>query len=145
MTGAREQSLEELEGDAWGDAAADATGLIATVHRLRRKPIGELAVEDLRIMLGQQVGVPVLVPEALAVLEHDPLAEGDCYPGDLLSAVVRRVPAEYWAAHPEELTRLDVVVAGIDLDELDDDKLAADLTTFRSAGGHGAVSGATWT
>ncbi|MFI1995879.1 contact-dependent growth inhibition system immunity protein [Actinoplanes sp. NPDC020271] len=131
MTDAREQSLEEIEGDAWGDAPADATRLIATVHQLRRKPIGKLDVEDLRIMLGQQVGVPVLVPEALVVLEHDPLAEGDFYPGDLLSAVVRRTPVEYWVAHPDELLRLHAVVAGIDLDEIDDNKLVADLTAFR--------------
>ncbi|GID96182.1 contact-dependent growth inhibition system immunity protein [Amorphoplanes digitatis] len=131
MTDALEQSLEEFEGDAWDDAPAGATKLVATVHELRRKPIGTLEVEDLRVLLGQREGVLVLVPRALDVLEHDPLAEGDYYPGDLLTAVLRRVPAEYWATHPGELARLAGLVATIDLDEVDDDELRADVVAFR--------------
>ena len=131
MTDVGEQSLEQLEGDAWGDAPAGATALIATVHQLRRKPVGTLDVEDLRVMLGQRVGVPVLVPRALNVLEGDPLAEGDYYPGDLLTAVLRRVPQEHWAAHPDDPARLRALVARIDLDEVDDDELRADITAFR--------------
>jgi len=131
MTDAREQSLEEIEGDAWGDAPADATKLVTTVHELRRKPIGSLQVEDLRVLLGQREGVPVLVPRALDVLEHDPLAEGDYYPGDLLNAVLSRVPAEYWAAHPGESARLRALVATVELDEVDDDELRADIAAFR--------------
>jgi hypothetical protein len=131
MTDVREQSLEEIEGHAWGDAPADATKLIATVHELRRKPIGLLEVEDLRVLLGQREGVPVLVPRALDILEHDPLAEGDYYPGDLLNAVLNRVPANYWAAHPGESARLLALVAMIDLDEVDDDELRADIAAFR--------------
>ena len=38
----------------------------------------------------------------------DSRAEGDCHPGDLLAAV-RRVPDDYWAAHPEESARLAAV------------------------------------
>ncbi len=131
MTDVREQSLEEVEGDAWGDAPADATKLIATVHELRRKPIVMLEIEDLRVLLGQRVGVPVLVPRALDILEHDPLAEGDYYPGDLLTAVLRRVPEEYWAAHPGESARLRALIATIDVDEVDDDELRADVVARR--------------
>ncbi|GIE90677.1 contact-dependent growth inhibition system immunity protein [Actinoplanes regularis] len=112
MTDVREQSLEEVEGVAWGDAPAGATRLVATVHELRRKPIGMLEVEDLRVLLGQREGVPVLVPRALEILEHDPLAEGDYYPGDLLAAVLRGVPAEYWTAHPDESARLRALTPG---------------------------------
>ncbi|MFC7276617.1 contact-dependent growth inhibition system immunity protein [Paractinoplanes rhizophilus] len=38
-----------------------------------------------------------LVPLALDQVEQDPLAEGDFYPGDLLDALIRRVPDSYWA------------------------------------------------
>jgi hypothetical protein len=131
MTDVRQQSLEEIEGDAWGDAPEGATRLVATVHELRRKPIGKLDVEDLRILLGQQIGVPTLVPRALDVLEHDPLAEGDYYPGDLLTVVLSRIPAEFWAAHPNESARLRALVASIALDDVDDDELKADITAFR--------------
>ncbi|MFI1997040.1 contact-dependent growth inhibition system immunity protein [Actinoplanes sp. NPDC020271] len=134
MTDVREQSLEEIEGVAWGDAPADASKLIATVHELRRKPIGLLEIEDLRVLLGQREGVLVLVPRALDIIEHDPLAEGDYYPGDLLNAVLNRVPAGYWAAHPGESARLRALVGTIDLDEVDDDELRADIATFRESG-----------
>ena len=46
--------------------------------------------------------------EQIDKLERDPRAEGDFYPGDLLAAV-RRVPDDYWSAHPEEATRLAAV------------------------------------
>ncbi len=131
MTDTGAQSLEEIEGVLWGDAPADAGKLIATVHELRRKPIGLLEIEDLRVLLGQREGVLVLVPRALDILEHDPLAEGDYYPGDLLNAVLNRVPADYWAAHPGESARLRALVGTIDLDEVDDDELRADIVTFR--------------
>ncbi|WP_436524237.1 contact-dependent growth inhibition system immunity protein [Actinoplanes sp. HUAS TT8] len=130
----RERSLEAIEGDAWGDAPAGATRLISTVHELRRKAIGTLAVEDLRVLIGQRVGVAVLVPLALDILERDPLAEGDFYPGDLLSVVLRRVPADYWAGYPGESGRLDAVIAAVDLDEVEVDELRAVLGDFRSAG-----------
>ncbi|GAA2884608.1 hypothetical protein Acy02nite_17840 [Actinoplanes cyaneus] len=133
MTDVREQSLEEIEGDAWGDAPADATKLIATVHELRRKPIGLLQAEDLRVLLGQREGIPVLVPRALDILERDPLAEGDYYPGDLLNAVLNRVPADYWTTHPTESIRLRALVNTVALEEVDDDELRADIAAFREA------------
>ncbi|MGM1064905.1 contact-dependent growth inhibition system immunity protein [Saccharothrix sp. Mg75] len=96
-------TLEQLEGVDWGDPPADATHLVGAVHRLRRKPVAELGTEDLRVLIGQQVGLRWLVPRALEVLRDDPLAEGDLYPGDLRDAV-RRLDDAFWAAHPD-LTR----------------------------------------
>src|SRR5262245_29383951 len=89
-------SLEQIEHDAWGDPAPDATYLIRTAYELHRKPVAELTTEDLRLLIGQEIGVEVLMPYALAVLASDPLAEGDFYPGDLLVAVLR-MPPEYWS------------------------------------------------
>src|ERR1700754_2866555 len=96
-----ERSLEQVENDYWGDAPADATRLIQAVHELRRRPIGDLAVEDLRVLIGQQVGVDALMPLVLDRLERDPLAEGDYYAGDLLVAVLG-VSRDYWERHPEQ-------------------------------------------
>ena len=66
--------------------------------------------EDLRVLVGQQVGLPVA----------DPLAEGDFYPGDLLVSVVR-VPAAFWGEHPELGARLRAVVERVDLGEVDEE------------------------
>jgi hypothetical protein len=83
----RQKTIEQLEGRVWSPATYESY-LVSTVHRLRKKPIGEFTVEDLRIMIGQGVGLPYLVPLALDVLLQQPLAKGDFYPGDLLSSVV---------------------------------------------------------
>ena len=117
MSSARDRSLQEIEGDDWGDPPRDTTYLVGTVHRLRRKPVGGLRVEDLRILIGQQIGLPVLVPLALERLEQDPLAEGDFYAGDLLVAVVR-APAEFWQANPHLAARLRDVTGSVDCGEL---------------------------
>jgi CDI immunity proteins len=124
-----EQSLEEIEGDVWGDPPADATRLTATVHELRRRPVDRLGIEDLRVLIAQQVGREVVVPLALARLEENPLAEGDFYPGDLLVAVLR-VPQAYWRSHPDEAARLRTIVDSVDSDELDPET-RADVVAFR--------------
>ncbi len=124
-----EQSLEEIEGDVWGDPPADATRLTATVHELRRRPVDRLGIEDLRVLIAQQVGLEVVVPLALARLEENPLAEGDFYPGDLLVAVLR-VPPAHWRSHPDEAARLRTIVDSVDSDELDPET-RADVVAFR--------------
>ena len=56
-------------------------------------------VENLRIMLGQDIGSRYLVPIALEHLEADPFVAGDFYPGDLLCSVLS-LPREFWSAIP---------------------------------------------
>ncbi len=80
------------------------------VHALRRRPIGKLTVEDMRLLIGQNVGLSYLLPLALEVLRDDPMAEGDMYEGDLLSAVVTRSPA-VWNEWPELGRELGVIVS----------------------------------
>ena len=82
------RSLEELEGLDWGAPTYDSY-LVTTCHALRKKPLREFGVEDLRIMIGQNIGLPFLLPLALEVLKKEPLAAGDYYDGDLLAAVLR--------------------------------------------------------
>src|SRR3981081_2278731 len=65
-------SLEQIEDNAWGDPPADATRLVRTVYQLRRKPIGTMQVEDLRLLLLQQEGVMVLRPSRLPSWSRTP-------------------------------------------------------------------------
>jgi hypothetical protein len=88
--------VEEIEGRSWGSPPADVTSVIRRVHQLRQVPVGELDIEDMRIMLSQRVGVAVILPRALDALEGDPLSAGDFFPGDLLVAMLRLGP-EHWA------------------------------------------------
>ncbi|MFF3849609.1 contact-dependent growth inhibition system immunity protein [Streptomyces sp. NPDC002328] len=96
----RDLSLEELERDRWSVPSGGETRLMATVRQLRRNPIGCLTVEDMRLLIGQDVGLAYLLPLAVEVLRVDPLAEGDMYEGDLLAAVLTR-SAEVWSESPE--------------------------------------------
>ncbi|MFJ8637107.1 contact-dependent growth inhibition system immunity protein [Streptomyces sp. NPDC093568] len=106
----RDRSLEELERDRWPTPSSDVTRLVATVHALRRKPVGELTVEDLRLLVRQDVGLAYVLPVALEVLRDDPMAEGDMYEGDLLAAVPTRNP-EVWSGSPELGRELRLIVS----------------------------------
>ena len=92
------KTLEELEGVSWGEPEYNSH-LVTTCHRLRKVPLKDFSAEDLRIMLGQSMGVKYLLPIALNVLKQNPLAQGDYYPGDLLSSVVK-LGREVWQESP---------------------------------------------
>jgi len=126
VTGAA--TLESLEGQYWGDPPPRATSLIMTVHRLRRKAVASLSPEDLRIMIGQSVGLDHLVPLALNALAADPFVEGDLYPEDLLTAVLR-VERSYWLRHADGLRVVEEIAA--DLDQPDEPVLSA-VQEFRA-------------
>ncbi|MEP3280283.1 MAG: contact-dependent growth inhibition system immunity protein [Stappiaceae bacterium] len=81
------KTLEQLENEYW-DPPEFESHLTMTCHRLRQKPIDTFTVEDLRIMIGQNIGVTYLLPRALGVLRADPVARGDFYEGDLLNSVI---------------------------------------------------------
>jgi hypothetical protein len=113
----KSRSLEEIEDDYWGDPPADATRLISTAYALHKRPIGALDVEGLRLLISQQIGLDTLIPLALDQVDRDPLAEGDFYPGDLLDALMRRVPESYWQAHEDQRARVRTVAEALDPDE----------------------------
>lgn len=89
-------TLEQLEAKVWPEPDFNSH-LIATCYQLRKKRLGDLSVEDLRIMLGQSIGAKYLLPKAIEVLRKNPLAAGDFFEGDLLVAIAR---------HPENISQL---------------------------------------
>lgn len=104
----RDKTLLELEGEQASVSTVDSH-LVKAVRRLRELPIRHYRTEDLRLMIGQGMGLPYLVPIALEVLEADPFAEGDYYPGDLLK-MVTSVPREFWSDHPSYRRRAAHIV-----------------------------------
>ena len=104
----RGKSLQELEGCDWGEPTYHSY-LVTTIHRLRRLPLKDFSAEDLRLGIGQNVGLPFLMPLAVEWLEREPLAEGDYYPGDLLTAVLR-IEGAFWPDHPDLLRRVREVL-----------------------------------
>ena len=102
-------TIEELEGARW-DEPAFPSHLVSECHRLRKLPLGRFTIENLRIMLGQNIGSRYLLPIALERLEAEPFVEGDFYPGDLLCSVLS-LPRSFWAQHPELRARVAAVAA----------------------------------
>jgi CDI immunity proteins len=97
-------TLDDLEGVVWG-APTFPSGLVTRCHEFRRKPVSEFTLADIRLLIGQNISLPILIPRALAALETDPLVEAFGYPGDLLSAVVR-ADRDYLRQHPELVARI---------------------------------------
>ena len=105
----RTKTLQELEGQDWGDGSYFPSHLVLTTHALRRKPLQDFTIEDLRIMIGQNFSLEYLVPLAIKRLQHNPLAAGDFYEGDLLASVLR-VESSFWQRHPDlRCTITDIV------------------------------------
>ncbi len=108
-------TIEAIENDYWGDAPADATWLIRRCYELRKKQIKELDTEDMRLLIRQDIALPILIPLAIQILRKDVLAEGEMYPGDLLQAVLE-ADEKYWRRHPEaQQAVLDLYRGGEDL------------------------------
>ncbi|MER8029068.1 contact-dependent growth inhibition system immunity protein [Streptomyces bauhiniae] len=105
------RSLEELEGVRWSDPPADSTSLVRSVHNLRKRPIKDLSVEDLRRLIGQNEGLRWLVPVALDYLRRTAPEEAETgfYDDDLLSAALD-VKADFWQDSPDLARHLNDTV-----------------------------------
>ena len=68
----RDKTLEELDGEKWKEPEYDSH-LVRTIHSLRKKPLKDFTVEDLRICIGQQFFLEFLVEIAIEELEKNPL------------------------------------------------------------------------
>lgn len=107
----RRKSLQEIERCDWGEPTFRST-LVETCHRLRRTPLEEFTAENFRMMIGQKISLPILIPLAVEWLEREPLASGDCYTGDLLAAVTT-VPDDFWAGHADSLQRVRAILVRV--------------------------------
>ncbi|WP_030865074.1 contact-dependent growth inhibition system immunity protein [Streptomyces sp. NRRL S-37] len=126
-----DRTLDELDPPRWEDPDADATHLIRTVHGLRRVPLRALRPGDLRMLVGQRIALPYVLPLAVRPLLEEPLLDATFYEGDLLLAVVR-APAPAWAVFPNLAVRLRDVIETLPAEAVADlpRGAAEDLTRF---------------
>lgn len=103
------KSLQELDSEDWGEPVY-TSHLVTTCHALRKKPIKDFTIEDVRIMIGQRLSLNILMPIGLDILEDNPFAEGDFYPGDLLKTVISGPESGFWQEHADQARRLDAIV-----------------------------------
>ena len=104
----RSKSLEELEGDRWGERFFPSH-VVTEIFRLRRVPLDAFTTENLRIMIGQQQSLQYLLPIAIEKLEADPWISGDFFRGDLLEAVLSVKP-EFWTTQPDLVDGLEMIL-----------------------------------
>lgn len=97
-----------LDGDIWGKPEYNSH-LVTTIHSLRKKPIKDFSIEDLRICIGQQLFLQHLIPVAIEELEKNVFAEGDFYKGDLLENVID-VKDEYWLNHSGQKNKIIEII-----------------------------------
>ncbi|MDT0430649.1 MULTISPECIES: contact-dependent growth inhibition system immunity protein [Streptomyces] len=76
--------------------SADDTRLVAPAHALRRRPVGEPTTEDVRLSMGQDIGLPYLLPLALEVRQVHSTPMQDVHPWRGRPAHLRqRAPAPF--------------------------------------------------
>jgi hypothetical protein len=102
----RQKSIENLEKDFWGQPPKDSTPLVGKVHRLRTIQIEKLEPKDIRLLIGQKVGLKFLIPVALDILNDNIFIDTDLYNGDLLQNVMQ-VDKNFWDENKELIEKLD--------------------------------------
>lgn len=96
----QKSTIEDIEQDFGGQQPENTSNLVSTIHQLRQKNLNEFTVEDMRIAIGQNVGLPILLPIAFDFLGEDICSEGDNHPADLLLSVLN-VSHAFWESHIE--------------------------------------------
>ena len=104
----RQKTLGNLEKDFWGKPGYDSH-LVTRCHELRKLPLDNFTTEDLRIMIGQEIGLDYLIRLALEVLTIDLFAEVDFFEGDLLKNVLA-VKTEFWNNNKNYWATLDNLI-----------------------------------
>src|SRR6185437_16227421 len=105
------KSLNQLLG-ALAKDATDSSALATTCLALYEKPLKDFTVEDLRVMIGQNIGLEFLIPLAVELLRENPFVKGDYYPGDLLSVTMQVEPG-FWQTHEDLYWNVAEIVAGL--------------------------------
>jgi len=90
----KQKTIELLENNYWPDPG-NTSGLVKRCHALRNVVLDKFTIEDLRIMVGQQIGLDYLIPLVFEILSADLFAEGNFYPGDLLNNILA-VDTAFW-------------------------------------------------
>jgi hypothetical protein len=93
------RSLEELDGLVSEEPDETDTIMVQRIYALRKKPLGILSDDEVRLAVSQRVGSPFILDLAFQRLEQEPLLDADCYPGDLLSALIRSND-DFWEGRP---------------------------------------------
>ena len=98
----KNKTLESLEKNIWPELSEldKQDWLMVECNALRKKPIKNFSIENLREMIGQDIGLDFLIPLAIDNLKNDITIKGECYIGDLLDNVLKS-ETEYWEGNKD--------------------------------------------
>ena len=102
------KSIEELENVYWPDSSFNSY-VVQTSQNARKKPISQLSYEEIRLLIGQKVGLQYLIPIALSIISKDPLIKVYFYEGDLLFQLLR-LSEDDWKNNKEDLKYFKIIV-----------------------------------
>lgn len=128
------KTIEELENDFW-PLVDFPTGLVEKCYLYRKISVNKLLTGQIRLLIGQDIALPILIPIAIEKLNSNMLEEGGLYPGDLLSAVIS-VDNNYWANNPDQKKQLvELIKKQIDSHNMEDEhfvsrKLIREISSF---------------
>lgn len=91
------KSLNSLIGNWQGEIPKEnySSSIQLRTYSLYLKRIKDYGKDDVRFMIGQEIGIKYLVPIALSYLKDDVLLEANYYKGDLLK-VILLLPQSFW-------------------------------------------------
>lgn len=101
----RGNTLKELYGFKMIQGEFKSSLIEKCIQIYNNRSIYDYTIEELRLMIGQELGLDYLIPVAIEILEQDILAEGDFYAGDLLKSVLS-IDKDYWKMNTEHKNRL---------------------------------------
>ena len=90
-----DKSIEELTGEYLGEPKFKSYVVITSTKAVK-KPIKDLTTEEIRLLIGQRLGVKYLLHRAVLIVEKDPLICASLYEGDLMHVLLELEPEE-WA------------------------------------------------
>lgn len=91
----RRKTLEEIENQTWNDMSFKSS-LVTQVDNLSKVPIQDLTAGNLRLLIGQNIGLNALIPIALELLEDNIFLDSELFAGDLLNAV-KSIDKDFWS------------------------------------------------
>lgn len=89
-----------------------STEMVEQAVLAHQKPLAELDIDEIRLLISQGCALEYTVPLGVTVLEARPLASGYIATGDLLSACLR-IDVEFWKKNDALMERLKKLLSNL--------------------------------
>ena len=106
-----QKSLENLEKSDSGVPAKENSRIVNRVLELRKIPLNQFTIEDIRFMIGQSEGLAYLVVLSIDILKANLFAEGDFFPGDLLKNILH-IDTAFWKSNKQLYLEIEDLIRG---------------------------------